>query len=322
MRSRAWAATVGLVLATCLTGAAASARTPGEAATSGPCVAMTGTPAYRHVVVIMDENVGYSTLMTSSQAPYLHQLAGQCGTEAFMHAATHPSQVNYMAATSGEPTGVGVHTGNDNVFHQATARGDTWRAYEESIPKPCAGNSGVYKAGHNPPFWYDDLRTPTNLCKQYDVALDPALDDDIAADRLPTVAWVTPNACNDMHGLAGCPQPSSQRIAAGDAWLADLLPRLTAMPSYQAGQTLVIVTWDEGNGKETKGTDCTLPAVYAKEASCQIPTFVVSPYVSPGSVDDADHNLYGLLGDVEDILGYPRLGRAAGQPTLRTGLGF
>jgi len=125
-----------------------------------------------------------------------------------------------------------------------------------------------------------------------------------------------------MHGLTGCPQPSSQRIAAGDAWLAELLPRLTAMLSYRAGETLIVVTWDEGNGKETNGTDCTLPSAYTTEASCQIPTIVVSPYLSAGSVDNTDHNLYGLLGDVEDILGYPRLGRAVGQPSLRSGLGF
>jgi len=121
---------------------------------------MTGTPAYRHVVLVMDENVGYSMLTKSPQAPYLHQLAAQCGSETFMHAATHPSQVNYMAATSGLPTGVGVHTSNDNIFHQAADHGDTWRAYEESMPKPCVGNSGFYKAGRNPPFWYDDLKSP------------------------------------------------------------------------------------------------------------------------------------------------------------------
>jgi phospholipase C len=330
MRAQAWGWVLGFLAVVCLMATGASATTsPGApeplaaaVAADNPCVGMAGTPAYRHVVIIMDENVSHATLTTSSQAPYLHDLAAQCGSETFMHAATHPSQVNYMAATSGVPTGVGVHTSNDNIFHQATGHSDTWRAYEESIPKPCVGNSGFYKAGHNPPFWYDDLKTPTNLCTQYDVPLKPSLDDNIAADQLPTLSWITPNACNDMHGLTGCPQPSSQRIAAGDAWLAALLPRLTAMPSYRAGQTLIVVTWDEGNGKETNGSDCTLPSVYTKQAACQIPTFIVSPYVSPGSVDHADHNLYGLLGDVEDILGYPRLARAIGQPSLRNGLHF
>jgi hypothetical protein len=125
-----------------------------------------------------------------------------------------------------------------------------------------------------------------------------------------------------MHGLASCPKPNSQRIGVGDTWLSTMVPRLTAMPSYQQGKTLIIVTWDEGNGGEVVGSDCTKPSVYATQGSCQIPTIIVSPYVLPGATDAADHNLYGLLGDIEDILGYPRLGRAVGQGTLRTGLGF
>jgi phosphatidylinositol-3-phosphatase len=302
-------------------GRSVSSEQDSLAATASPCVSATGSPDYTHIVIIMDENVSYATLTASSQAAYLHSLAAQCGSETFMHAATHPSQPNYMALASGQATGVGVKPGVDNLFHQVQSHGMTWKSYEESMPKNCSGNSGFYKNGHNPAFWYTDLRTPTNTCAVNDVPLSPSLDNAIAADALPTLSWITPNACNDMHGLAGCPQPSSQRIAAGDAWLSSLIPRLTAMPSYQAGQTLIIVTWDEGNGKEINGSDCTSASVYRTQPSCQIPTIVVSPYVAGGATDSADHNLYGLLGDIEDILGYPRLGRAIGQPTLRSGLG-
>jgi phosphatidylinositol-3-phosphatase len=321
------AAGLGLVLLTALSSSAARAgafpsRGPLAATSASPCVGLAGTPDYSHVVVVMDENVSEATLRTSPQAPYLHGLAAQCGAERFMHAATHPSQANYMAATSGLATGVGVHTGNDNVFHQAQVHGDSWKSYEESMPRACAGNSGFYKSGHNPAFWYTDLRSPSNTCALYDVPQSPALDADIANDTLPALSWITPNACNDMHGQSGCPQPTSQRIAVGDTWLSNLIPRLTAMPSYQAGQTLIVVTWDEGNGKETNGSDCTDPKIYTAQASCQIPTYVVSPYIAAGRTDNSDHNLYGLLGDIQDILGYPRLGRAVGQSSLGPGLGF
>ena len=59
-----------------------------------------------------------------------------------------------------------------------------------------------------------------------------------------------------------------------------------------------------------------------RAAPCLIPTFVLSPYVVPGARDTRDHNLYSLLGTIEDILGLPRLGRAVGQPSLRPGLRF
>ena len=56
--------------------------------------------------------------------------------------------------------------------------------------------------------------------------------------------------------------------------------------------------------------------------SCQVPTIIISPYITPGATDATDHNLYGLLGTMQDVLGYPRLNRAVDQTTLRPGLGF
>lgn len=279
-------------------------------------------PAYEHIVVIMDENLSYANWKNNSQAPYTRALAAACGSEAFFHAATRPSQPNYMAATSGIASGVAVKTGVDNIFHQAQVAGDSWKAYQESMPSNCAGSTGFYKTGHNPPFWYTNLRSPTNTCAANDVPLSPALDNAIAADNLPTLSWITPNLCNDMHGATNCPQPNSMRVKVGDSWLANWVPKLTAMPSYKNGKTLIVVTMDEGNGAGAGGIDCTNPSVYSNLPACQIPTIVVSPYIRPGSVDTTDLNLYGLLGTIEDILGYPRLNRAVGQTSLRPGLGF
>jgi phosphatidylinositol-3-phosphatase len=310
-------------------GAAALSTSTGGAtasAASGPCGTLEATtlPSYRHVIVIMDENLSYRAFTASTQAGYLHGLATACGSEADMHNATHPSQPNYMAATSGLVSGVGVHTANDNLFHQAQVAGDSWRVYAETMPKPCSGAASgapTYKTGHNPAFWYTDLRTP-DACATDDVPASPALAQAISSDSLPTFSWVAPDLCDDMHWSSACPYPSSQRVAKGDAWLSALLPTITAMPSYQAGQTLVVVTFDEGNGASTPDVDCTDPAYFAGHADCQIATIVVSPYIRPGAVDASDQNLYSLLGTVEDILGYPRIGHAVGQPSMRAGLGF
>jgi phosphatidylinositol-3-phosphatase len=325
-KRNSWAALAVTVLAAAslaVSGPVSTATaTAGATAATGPCGTLTGTPLYQHVVILMDENVRYSTLAASAQAPYLHSLSAQCGVEKFMHAATHPSQPNYMALASGQATAVGAHVDGDNIFHQATVAGLTWKAYEESMPAACGKNGGIFLAGHNPPFWFNDLKTPKNLCKAQDLPMSPSLDTDIQQDTLPALSWITPNGCNDMHGLPACPQPTSQRIAVGDTWLSTMIPRLTALPSYQAGKTLIVVTWDEGDGKAVNGSDCSSPAVYQSQPSCQIPTIIVSPYVAVGATDSADHNLYGLLGDVEDILGLPRLGRAVGQPSLRPGLQF
>jgi hypothetical protein len=133
---------------------------------------------------------------------------------------------------------------------------------------------------------------------------------------------VVPNLCDDMHWTSACPYPQGQRVRKGDDWLSDLLPRIFATPSYAAGRTLVVVTFDEGGDGGAKGADCTDPAYYPAHPDCQIPTVLASASVVPGSVDRSDRNLYGLLGTTEDLLGLPRLGRAVGQPSLRSGLGF
>jgi Phosphoesterase family len=279
-------------------------------------------PTYQHVVVIMDENLSYAKWQNSSQASYTHGLAAACGSERFFHVATHPSQPNYMATTSGIASPVATKSSADNVFHQAKAAGNSWKSYEESMSANCAGSAGFYKTGHNPAFWYTDLRSPGTGCVSNDVPLSPALGNDIASDSLPTFSWITPNLCNDMHWLTGCPAPQALRIATGDTWLAKLIPQLTALPSYRSGSTLIVLTWDEGSEPSTNGIDCVAPAVYTKDPSCQVPAIVISPYIVPGTTDATNHNLYGLLRTTQDILGYGHLNGAAGQSSLRPGLGF
>jgi hypothetical protein len=303
---------------------------PAKAAVAaGPCGSLASLynpaapPSYTHIIVIMEENLSYSTWRTTAKAPYAHQLASSCGEETNFHAATHPSQPNYMAATSGAATGVGVMTSNDNIFHQMQVAGLTWRNYVESMTSACQkATTTYYKPGHNPAYWYTNLRSPVNTCTTFDVPMSPALDNAITDDNLPSYAWITPNLCDAFYWHTGCSTPQSQSINQGDKWLSTFIPRLTAMPSYQAGQTLIIVTWDEGNETSAHGIDCTDPAVYSSRTDCSIPTFVISPYIVPGAQDSSDHNLYGLLATTEDILNVPRLGLAAGQSSMRGGLGF
>jgi phospholipase C len=298
------------------------------ASTTSPCGALASSynplnpPVYSHVVVLMEENWSYRDFVRSTKTPFLTGLTHTCGNETNFHNATHSSQPNYMAATSGVASGIGVRVANDNVFHQVQTTGRTWRSFEESMAAPCSGREiNAYKPGHNPAFFYNDLRSPQNTCLSNDVPSSPALDAAIATDSLPTYSWISPNMCHDFHWAPVCGSNSSARFAQGDAWLAALIPRLTALPSYVAGQTLIVVTFDEGQGG-TAGVDCTKPSYYVNHPDCQIATVVLSPYIAPGTADSSSQNLYSLLATTEDILGLPRLGRAVGQPSMRTALKF
>ena len=72
---------------------AASLALPG---TSG---ALSWKPA--HIVIVIEENHGFSQIIGNPRAPYLNRLAtaGALFTEA--HGVVHPSQPNYLALFSG-----------------------------------------------------------------------------------------------------------------------------------------------------------------------------------------------------------------------------
>ena len=57
------------------------------------------TPA--HVIVVIEENHGYSQIIGSSQAPYINTLASQGALFTNSSALTHPSQPNYLDLFSG-----------------------------------------------------------------------------------------------------------------------------------------------------------------------------------------------------------------------------
>ena len=101
--------------------------------------------------------------------------------------------------------------------------------------------------------------------------------------ELPTVAFVVPNLCNDMHDCG---------VRAGDRWAQQHLPAYVTWA--QAHDSLLVVTFDEDNGSSAN----------------HIATILVGPMVKPGtSAQRVDH--YSLLRTLEDMYGLPPLGRAA-----------
>jgi hypothetical protein len=207
------------------------------------------------------------------------------------HAVSHPSLPNYLALTSGSTWGIG-----DDNYHalpaggigkQLTDAGISWRAYMEGMQGDCRRNSGRYAVKHNP-FAYYGGGCPRNV-----VAFD-AFAADLSAGT-PAFAWITPDLCNDTHDCS---------VATGDAWLAKVVPQVTATAAWRDGG-LLLVTWDEGGGSD---------------AGNRVATIVVTPQPRVhASAAQYDH--YSLLATVEDRLGVGRLGKAAGAQTFDEVLG-
>jgi phospholipase C len=246
------------------------------------------------------ENHAFSAIDGSASAPYMNSLASQCGLATNYFAIIHPSLPNYIAATSGSPQGI---TDDDppsahplsvaSIYSQVKAAGLTWRDYEESAPGNCPLSScDLYAVRHDPAPYYTGIRSD---CANWDVPLGTIFSGnfvtDINAGRLPAFAFVTPNLCNDMHD---CP------VRTGDAWLAQWVPKIVAGANYQAGDTLVVVTFDEDDGSDNN----------------RVWTAVVAPSVIRGTRSGARFDHYSLLRTTEELLGLPTLGGAAGAASI------
>jgi hypothetical protein len=295
-----WTATVALALAlgacgtassTADSAAPASRRVP---STAGICGTRAARPArIRHVVWIVMENQAYPRVIGSGAAPYLNRLAASCGLATNFFAEAHPSLPNYVAMTSGSTQGISDDAGPSahrlraaSIFSQL---GTGWRAMEESMPHACTlADAGRYAVRHNPAAYFVGVRSQ---CGAQDLPLTGS------PRATAPFTFVTPNLCHDMHS---CP------VRDGDRWLAGWLPRLLRTPEYRSGATAVFITWDEDDGG----------------ARQHIPTLVLSPETRPGTRSATRFDHYALLATTEDILGVPRLGAAAGAPSMRAPFGL
>jgi acid phosphatase len=239
------------------------------------------------VVVAIFENKNEQSIIGSAAAPYLTQLAASGAMFTDAHGIRHPSQPNYLALFSGSTQGVTndacpLTFPGGNLAAQLAAAGETFAGYSEDLPQPgwTGCKSGGYARKHNP--WVDFPALPASVNQPFS-----ALPANYAA--LPTVSFVVPNLCNDMHD---CP------VATGDAWARRVLDPYVTWA--RAHDSLLIVTFDESEGGS---------------AANHIATFVVGAGVRQTSVNQRiDH--YSVLRTLEDMYGLPPLGEAANAQPL------
>jgi acid phosphatase len=257
--------------------------TSGSPITSAPAA---GLPTPQHVVVVVFENHAFGSVLGAPDAPYLTALAGSGTTLTDAHGVRHPSQPNYLALFSGSTQGVvsdrcPLSFRAQNLAAQLQAAGRTFAGYSEDLP--AAGSTvcsaGSYARKHNP--WVDFPALPAAVNQPLS-----ALPTDFAA--LPTVSFVIPNLCSDMHD---CP------VATGDAWARAHLAGYVSWA--RTHDSLLVVTFDED--------DNTL--------ANHIATFLVGPMVRVGtSAQPTDH--YRVLHTIEAMYGLQPLGKAAATTPL------
>ncbi len=294
-----------------------------DTAPPAPCGLLQGSGphVYDHVVVVMEENLNYNAWRGAANAPYSNLLASQCALATNFSALTHPSQQNYVGTLTGTVPVQNAMIGDDNLLHQLGAAGKSWAGLNESMSTNCMATSGgIYTSGHNPATFLTDLGAAgDSSCATSDV---PFTVGGFSTAMLGTFTWLTPNLCDDMHWQASCPELKANAVATGDSWLQRVLPVIFASSEYQSGKTLVLLTWDEGEGTGgNKGINC-LTAANLDTTGCHIGLVAASAYVTPGTTDGTALSLYSVLSSLETMWQLPLLGNAPSANPLGPNFGF
>jgi phosphatidylinositol-3-phosphatase len=251
------------------------------------CVAAAATartaaiPRPDHVVIVMLENKRYDKIVGDPKTPWITALSRRNANFTRFYAETHPSQPNYLALFSGSTQGVADNNcphdlgARPNLARQLMDAGRTFTGYAEGLPavgwRGCA--TGKYVRRHVP--WVNFSNVPASASRPFS---------DFPRDyrKLPTVAFVVPDLCHDMHD---CPK------AQGDAWLRrTFTPYLTWAQSHNS---LFILTFDEDN--KTDGN--------------HIPAIIAGAHVRPGQYP-ARRDHYDVLRTLQHMYGLPPTGQS------------
>lgn len=170
-----------------------------------------------------------------------------------------------------------------NLGQQLISAGFTFKAYSEGLPSAgstvCTSSAGKYARKHAP--WVDFSNLAANLHRPYS---------DFPTDftTLPTVSFVVPNLCNDMHDCS---------VSTGNAWAQSHLDAYAQWAKTH--NSLLITTFDEDNNTSVN----------------QIYTSLVGAHVTVGDYSQSiDH--YNVLRTIEDAYGLAPLGNAASKSAI------
>lgn len=361
------AAAIALAAAACSSSGSSKAKQPTSSSKSPTSTTTSSTktaaPNIQHVLVINLENKNYDqTWGPNSPAPYLSKTLtaqGELLTQYF--GIAHVSLGNYIAQISGQApdpatkldcitytdfksTGTGelgqalgdgcVYPASvKTVADQLTAKGGTWRTYQEDMgnsatePKTCrhppigeadptvlAHKGDQYATRHNP-FVYFHSIIDSPVCKKNVVGLDRLKTDLSSAASTPNLVYISPNLCHDGHD-APCVDGQPGGLASADTWLKQWVPKILASPAYkQSG--LLIITFDEAELDDSSACCNTPPSPNVPTpGGGRIGAVVLSPFVKAASTNATPYNHYALLCSIEDLFGLSHLG-FAGAPGLK-----
>jgi phosphatidylinositol-3-phosphatase len=270
---------------------------------------------FRHVFVIMMENTGFDSLIGNPNAPFINYLAAAQGLATNYFGVTHPSQPNYIAATSGSTNG--VPNDNDitidvpNIVDQLEAHGKTWKGYMQSFslcvtPLDHACGNQLYERKHNPFVSYQDVQSSAS--RLVNIVDFSQFATDLANNTVPDYSWISPDQCHDMHGRGGggasdpCDFSQVQGlIATGDLFLTQTVSAIVNSHAWR-GNSVIFITWDESDftGSGPFGFGDTSGCCDANPGGGHVVTLVISREAPFAHSSGRAYNHYSMMATIED----------------------
>jgi hypothetical protein len=277
----------------------------------------------KYVFVVAMENESSKSVYGSSDAPYLNGLISQYArATAFNDPLPDalPSEPHYVwmeagtnqfpdttFTTDNDPSASNSTKSTAHLMTQMAAASPpvSWMSYPEGLDSGTGAcpvhSSGLYAAKHDPFVFFQDTAgnppSATNsACAAHHQAYSTAaFSQALAQGTVAQYNFIIPNLCNDMHGDPSC--PSSNVVAAGDAWLSANLPPIVNFVNAHNG--VLFVMWDE---PEAGGP--------------QMPFVAIGPHVKSGYAGQVSYTHSSFAKSVEEIFGLPTLPTVTGANDL------
>lgn len=270
-------------------------------------------PTYDHVFLIVLENQTLNSLINNPAAPELNALASDYGLASNYTGVGDPSEPNVVGMLGGSTFGLSDdnpyfwpgHTQNAaNLMSQLEGVGKTWKGYYGGLPyagyrgycypEKCIGipdSDPLYASKHNGAINFANLQTASERAKMTPLS---QLSTDLASGQVPSLSYIIPDMCHDMHGAPpfcvdsgnGKSIEDTWLTATGDATAGQLVDSITSSSVWSTGNTAIVVTFDEGSSATSKTA-----------------TIVVTNHGPRGVKDNTAYSHYNLLASLQQTFG-------------------
>ena len=191
------------------------------------------------------------------------------------------------------------------IADRLDAKGIAWAWYSGGWKDALAGKPHARFAYHHQPFAYFAKWADGTAAKARHLRDETEFLADVAAGRLPPVAFVKPLGIHNEH-------PNTSEPLTGQQHVAELVQAVRASPLWP--RTLIVITYDENGGR----WDHVAPPVVDRWGpGTRVPTVIVSPLARRGHVDHTRYDTTAILKLIETRWGLAPLGaRDAAQVPL------